>query len=160
MVKSILLGLMLGGFICLTSHKASEQEPDIAETEDTYISLEEAEAKLHAAYARDNWGALIEALIIVESGGKENAIGDSGKAVGVLQIHPVYVAEVNKILGYPKYKLAHRYNRAKSIEMFDILQGKHNPAKDIGKAIKLHNPKGGAKYKNKVLREYNKIINL
>ncbi len=37
---------------------------------------------------------LIEALVRVESNGKANAIGDNGKAFGILQIHDQLVMEV------------------------------------------------------------------
>ena len=39
---------------------------------------------------------LISALIAVESGGNPNAIGDHGKALGVLQIHSEVVMDVNQ----------------------------------------------------------------
>lgn len=42
---------------------------------------------------------LISALMIVESDGRAEAIGDSGRAVGVLQIHPECVQDVNRITG-------------------------------------------------------------
>jgi hypothetical protein len=45
-----------------------------------------------------DWALLLAALIAVESGGDVNAVGDSGKAVGCLQIHPVMVDECNRIL--------------------------------------------------------------
>lgn len=40
---------------------------------------------------------LIPVLLQVESGGDVNAIGDSGKAVGCLQIHEIMVDDVNRI---------------------------------------------------------------
>jgi soluble lytic murein transglycosylase-like protein len=42
---------------------------------------------------------LIEALIIVESNGNSKAIGDNGKAYGILQIHSVMVQDANRISG-------------------------------------------------------------
>ena len=42
---------------------------------------------------------LISALIIVESSGKDLAIGDHGKAIGCLQIHREVVLDVNKFTG-------------------------------------------------------------
>lgn len=41
---------------------------------------------------------LISALCIVESGNDPNAVGDSGKAVGILQQHKIFVDEVNRII--------------------------------------------------------------
>ena len=42
---------------------------------------------------------LISALIIVESSGNDQAIGDHGKAIGPLQIHREVVLDVNKFTG-------------------------------------------------------------
>jgi hypothetical protein len=43
-----------------------------------------------------NWDILLAALIAVESGGDPTAIGDEGKALGILQIHKCVVDDVNK----------------------------------------------------------------
>ncbi len=42
-----------------------------------------------------DWCRFIEALIQIESRGVENAVGDNGKSVGVLQIQTVYIDECN-----------------------------------------------------------------
>ena len=71
------------------------------------------------------WDNLINAIIYVESRGNDSAIGDRGKAVGCLQIHPICVREVNRILRKNDipllYTLEDRYSREKSIEMFNII---------------------------------------
>ena len=46
----------------------------------------------------DPWDLFVEAVIWRESRGNSSAIGDNGKAVGVLQIHPIMVREANRIL--------------------------------------------------------------
>lgn len=56
---------------------------------------------------------LLDALQTVESNGNANAIGDGGKAVGILQIHPCVVADVNRIHG-TRYTLSDRLDPAKS----------------------------------------------
>ena len=43
--------------------------------------------------------ALLAALIMIESGGNDLAIGDAGRAIGPLQIHAAVVADVNRIAG-------------------------------------------------------------
>jgi hypothetical protein len=72
-----------------------------------------------------DWDMLINAIIYVESRGNDSAIGDKGKAVGCLQIHPICVREVNRILRRNDiplvYTLNDRYSREKSIEMFNII---------------------------------------
>ena len=42
---------------------------------------------------------LIPALIAVESGGNDRAVGDSGKAKGALQIWDVVIKDVNRVYG-------------------------------------------------------------
>jgi len=60
---------------------------------------------------------VIPALIEVESNGNDSAIGDEGQAVGCLQIHPIMVREVNRILKKDKFTEMDRYDRKKSIDM-------------------------------------------
>lgn len=64
---------------------------------------------------------LLTALKMAESGCNSTAVGDNGLAVGVLQIHPVYVDDANRILGYKRYNYADRYNVQKSEEMARIV---------------------------------------
>lgn len=59
---------------------------------------------------------LLDALQTVESGGNARAIGDGGKAVGILQIHPCVVSDVNRIHG-THYTLSDRLDPAKSREI-------------------------------------------
>jgi hypothetical protein len=40
---------------------------------------------------------VIAALIQIESGGRDTAVGDGGRAVGALQLWPVAVAEANRL---------------------------------------------------------------
>ena len=56
---------------------------------------------------------LLPFLIIVESNGKDNAIGDNGKAHGCLQIWDVVVSDVNEIYG-TSYHHDDMFDRAKS----------------------------------------------
>lgn len=70
---------------------------------------------------------LVNALISVESNGNDSAIGDrhlGEPSIGVLQIRPIMVREVNRILKLKKsnkrYQLKDRFDREKSIEMFMI----------------------------------------
>ena len=65
---------------------------------------------------------LIDAIIYVESRGDIKAHNISEDAVGCLQIRPIMLREVNRLLGYNKYKLADRWNKSKSIEMFNVIK--------------------------------------
>lgn len=59
---------------------------------------------------------LISALMIVESDGRAEAIGDSGRAVGILQITPVCVQDINRF-SKVQYNLSDRADERKSVEM-------------------------------------------
>lgn len=81
---------------------------------------------------------LVEALIIVESQGNDSAIGDThlgAPSVGVLQIRPIMVREVNRILKLKKtklrFKLRDRFDRDKSIQMFTIWKEFHHKDSDF-----------------------------
>jgi soluble lytic murein transglycosylase-like protein len=65
---------------------------------------------------------LIEAIIYVESRGDINAYNAKENAVGCLQIRPIMLREVNRLLGYNKYKLTDRWNKEKSIQMFNVIK--------------------------------------
>ena len=47
---------------------------------------------------------LLDAIEWVESKGDANAIGDGGEAVGCMQIHKIYVDDVNRIMAYNEFK--------------------------------------------------------
>ena len=76
---------------------------------------------------------LLEAIIVVESNGNDSCIGDRNlgrPSVGCLQIRPIMVREVNRLLRKQKikkkYTLNDRYCRKKSIEMFYIWRDYHH----------------------------------
>lgn len=81
---------------------------------------------------------LVSAIILVESRGNDSAIGDrhlvGNEAIGALQIRPIMVREVNRILKLKKakkhYQLKDRFNREKSIEMFLIWKEFHHKDSD------------------------------
>jgi len=94
---------------------------------------------------------LIDALIMVESLGNDSAIGDvhmGEPSVGVLQIRPIMVREVNRILKLKrsdyKFKRKDRFSREKSIEMFMIWYEFHHKDSDYEKISRNWNggPKG------------------
>ena len=65
---------------------------------------------------------VIGAIIQVESRDNDSAYNKSEDAVGCLQIRPIMVREVNRLLKIRgdsrRYTLLNRWNRQKSIEMF------------------------------------------
>ena len=107
---------------------------------------------------------LVSALI-VESRGNDSAIGDrhlvGEEAVGALQIRPIMVKEVNRILKIQKsdkrYTLKDRYDRQKTIEMFYVWKNFHHKDSDFETIARNWNggPKG---YKNsRTLKYWNKV---
>lgn len=115
---------------------------------------------------------LVSALISVESRGNDSAIGDrhivGGEAVGALQIRPIMVREVNRILKIQKsdkrYKLKDRFDRNKTIEMFYVWKNFHHKDSDFETIARNWNggPKGyknprTEKYWNKVQKELDGI---
>ena len=84
---------------------------------------------------------IIDKLEVIESGRNCQAVGDSGKAVGCLQIHPIMLREANRILGREEFTLEDRKSRARSREMAKIfltaqyykwqVKYKHRPGEDL-----------------------------
>ena len=95
---------------------------------------------------------LIKALINVESRGNDSAVGDKhlvgNEAIGALQIRPIMVREVNRILKIKKsdkrFKMSDRWDREKTIEMFLVWKNYHHSNDDFEKIARNWNggPKG------------------
>ena len=106
-----------------------------------------------------NWEPVIQAIIMVESGGDTLAV--SGNSVGAMQITPILVKECNEILkkrnSDKRYRLSDRYSVKKSKEMFLLMQSEFNPTNNIEKAIRAWN--GGNHYSVKgTQRYYEKVM--
>lgn len=85
------------------------------------------------------WGAVIEAIAMVESECKPNKVSKNGLYVGYLQISEILVRECNRIVGYQKYTYQDRYDKQKSIDMFIDYQERYNREGNMEKAIRLWN---------------------
>lgn len=74
---------------------------------------------------QSDWDLFVEAVIQVESSGNDSAYNESEKAVGCLQIRPIMVREVNRVLRRNdimfRYTMEDRWDREMSIEMFEIM---------------------------------------
>ena len=137
----------------------------IPENEDEYcIPIEIEEYQVKTINKEIHANRLIEALIQVESSGKEDCVGDKHliiPSIGVLQIRPIMVREVNRILKIQgkdkRYKNKDRYSRVKSIEMFIIWRDYHH--KDDSDEVISRCWNGGPKgYKRKkTLHYWNKV---
>ncbi len=113
--------------------------------------------------------AVIAIIARIETGGHPdpvNAIGDGGRAVGVLQMHPKAVEEANRIRalqgrsGGMQGRLWDARDRASAAESvcmaFTILEFhyRRGTTDPVGLATKWKTPYGAAcpKYRNKVIR--------
>ena len=109
---------------------------------------------INAQTEKFDWNPVMDAIIQVESRGNAKAV--SKDCVGVLQIRPVLVRDVNeylKIKGKNKrFTLNDRFNVEKSKEMFVLYQKRYNPTNNIEKAIRLWN--GGTGYSVKKTEKY------
>ena len=76
---------------------------------------------------------LLAALIAVESSGRAHAVGDGGQAVGILQIHPATVVDVNRIAG-TSYTLSDRTDPAKAQAMCRIYLSHYASKARLGRA--------------------------
>lgn len=82
---------------------------------------------------------MLQAMIWVESGnkGKDAYNPNEPQAAGKLQIWPIMVKEVNRILGYNKYTLQDRLDDKKAEEMFWVYQKYYNPDLDLDKMARI-----------------------
>ena len=110
---------------------------------------------------------LVFALIQVESAGNDSCVGDKHliiPSIGCLQIRPIMVREVNRILKRQKntlrFKNKDRWSRKKSIQMFYIWKNYHHKDDTVEVIARCWNggPKG---YKRKsTLHYWNKVNRL
>lgn len=153
-MKSFVFGVIFGvlaTFICgmivyiSIPAKASEKRKEIV------IVREKCKHEL-------NWNKFILAVAQVESERNPKAYNRKTDAAGYLQIRKSVVDDCNRILGRKKYSMNDRFNKQKSIEMFNIIQNHYNKNKDFHYALKIWNPKSSFSYHLKVNNEYNKLI--
>lgn len=105
-----------------------------------------------------NWNKVINAIVQVESKGNTNA--RSKDCVGVMQIRPLLVRDVNEYLkmkgSSKRYTLNDRLNAEKSKEMFILYQKRYNPTNNVDKAIRMWN--GGPHYSESKTNGYLKKV--
>jgi len=105
---------------------------------------------------------LLNAVMAVESNFDTMAYNEKENAAGVLQIRPIMVREVNRLLGENKYTLKDRWNKDKSIEMFNVIRSHTKNATDEKIARNWnggyngHKKQSTLKYWNKVKKQFKK----
>lgn len=98
---------------------------------------------------------IINSIIQIES--ENNNIARNGDNIGILQIRPIMVYEINRILGYKKYKLKDRFDPTKSIEMFKIYTSHHTPDWNLELVARRWNGGYNGELKSSTLNYYLKI---
>jgi hypothetical protein len=112
-----------------------------------------------------NLMSIIAALMLTESGGNPAALGDNKRAVGVLQMWPIQVAEVNRILKHSVYKPHDRHCSAKSQEMCGIFLTYWADRRGLSKPEEIaglwRNPSGKVVpwYRSRFLEHYKGVTN-
>ena len=99
---------------------------------------------------------LLNAVMAVESNFDTMAYNAKENAAGVLQIRPIMVREVNRLLGKDKYTLKDRWSKAKSIEMFNVIRSHTKNATDEMIARNWNGGWNGHK-KQRTLKYWNKV---
>ncbi len=129
------------------------------EYQDSSFCLDDLSIKTENTKA-DTIDVLLHAIISVESNGNDSCVGDKfliRPSIGCLQIRPVMVREVNRILKKEKkekrFTLNDRWSRKKSIEMFYIWKNYHHSEDSLEAIARCWNggPKG---YKRKATKHY------
>lgn len=102
------------------------------------------------------WETTQLALILTESQMDSLAVGKAND-LGILQITPIFVDEVNRLVGKDQFTHQDALSPEKSLQMLAIYQSHKNPTHDTDKAIQLHNPKGGYAYARKVKKNIARV---
>lgn len=95
----------------------------------------------------DSLNSLVASMIQVESRGNQCAYNGREDAVGCLQIRPIMVREVNRLLGSEAYTMNDRWDCDKSVDMLMVIVEKHHKDLDYESIARCWNggPNGMSK---------------
>jgi len=156
-MKKVILLLLFPLFVS-SGHPETPQEPITLEP------IKEVVIEQPIILPPKHINNLVNALIYVESRGIDSAIGDrhlKEPSVGVLQIRPIMVREVNRICkrigSHQRFTLKDRFDRQKSIHMFLIWKEFHHKDSDFETISRSWNggPKGPKS--NRTLKYWEKV---
>jgi len=124
-MKNLVLAL---GLLAIPKHEKSLHTPLSPLTPYIQTSIQNETPKQQII--QQNKKPLVDALILVESSGNPKAFNKRENAVGCLQIRPIMVREVNRILRKQKserrFTKEDRWDCGKSKEMFYIWANHHH----------------------------------
>lgn len=107
------------------------------------LMVTQAKAQTNDTIQANKWDRVMNAIIAVESKGNPKARNKKGDCVGAFQITKICVIEANEILrkrgSAKRFKLHDRLDLEKSKEIFNLIQDKYNPEKDVVKACRIWN---------------------
>lgn len=162
-VKLLILciALFIDAIIIVSSIKQHEKQIESIKFHEEEISLEK-QKELDSIYIADSMYYAHEleltriACAIAKHESKDNpkAYNSHHDCVGWLQITPICVKSVNKILGFECFTLEDRWNIQSSYAIFKIIMNEKNPELDLRKACKIWNPTAGNWYYNDIKRIY------
>lgn len=146
----------------------SDSDTNSTETAEKVKHLERHRKRKRYSSSEGNgrgWsGKLIKSIIEVESRGNQRARNHG--CCGELQISRTAIRDANEYLrkkgSRKRFDFSDRFNREKSVEVFNIEQERYNKEHSLEKAIRIWNggPRGSRRdtdrYLKKVLREYRK----
>jgi len=100
-----------------------------------------------------NFDDLLAAIATVESNNDPNAYNKKENAAGLYQIRPIYLKDVNRILGVQRYKLFDRFDPQKSREIAYVYLNHYGKNKSLEQLARIHSggPQG---YKRKSTLAY------
>jgi len=119
----------------------------------TYTNV--VEHKIDSKHNKIN--KIIIAIVNYESSGNTNAVNHRENAVGILQIRPIMVKEVNRLSDI-KFTLRDRYDSIKSVKMFKIYQKHFNPKWNFERACRLWNGGRSGMRKQATIKYYKKVV--
>lgn len=131
-----LITLFCGVLVLLIAGSLYAQEDPEPAPAPEKISVVQLLRQQHGDELTD-WQVLQLAIAYTESRFNPSAVGKAQDS-GILQITPIYVAEVNRIAG-TDYVLQDAFDTGKSLEMWDLMQAHYNEGRDLERAIALHN---------------------
>ena len=120
------------------------------------FKADSAPAQTSVSTTISEWETTQLALILTESQMDSLAVGKDND-LGILQITPIFVDEVNRLVGKDIFTHQDALSPEKSLQMLAIYQEHKNPSHDTDKAIQLHNPKGGYAYARKVKKNIARV---
>ena len=100
---------------------------------------------------------LLKAIAQVESNGDSSAYNHKENAAGPYQIRPVYLKDVNRIVGYEKYRLEDRFDALKAKEMVVTYLSHYGKHKSLEALARIHNGGPRGDKKKSTLRYWQKV---